>query len=1088
MKHLTKISKSHGFLFSLLVFCAAVVAQPTVKSDTLKAGSIAGLSFRSIGPAYCSGRIADFAVNPNNPFEYYVGVASGHVWKTSNAGTTWKAVFENEGSYSIGPVVIDPNNSNVVWVGSGEYNSQRSVGYGDGVYKSEDGGQSWKNMGLKKSEHIGRILIDPRNSEVVYVAAQGPLWGPGGDRGLYKTTDGGKTWKAILSLSENTGFNDIICDPRNPDVLYASAYQRRRHVFTLINGGPESAVYKSTDAGASWNKCQSGLPDGDMGRIGIAISPVNPDVLYAIVEAKEDKGGFFRSVNRGASWEKRDKLSTISAQYYNRIFCDPKDVDKVYSMDTYTKLTEDGGKTWRNLGNKHRHVDDHALWIDPRDTRHLLIGGDGGIYETFDMDNWDFKSNLPVTQYYRVSTDNDLPFYNVYGGTQDNSSMGGPSRTTSAAGITNDDWWVTHGGDGFETQVDPKDPNIVYAQAQHGDLARYDRQSGEEIGIQPQPPDGEAYRWNWDSPLLISPHSNTRLYFAANKLFRSDDGGNAWQVISPDLTRQLDRNKLPVMGKIQRPEAVAKNASTSFYGNIVALTESPKQENLLFVGTDDGLIQSTEDAGKSWRKYDEFPGIPDNTYVSCLFASHHNTGVVYAAFDNHKNADFKPYLLKSTDKGNSWQSISANLPARGSVNCIVEDPINPDLLFAGTEFGLFVTINGGWTWTAMKSGLPTIAIKDIEIQERENDLVVATFGRGFYILDDYSSLRMLTDAVFAKEATLFPVKTAYLFVEKGEKYGQGESFYGAKNPAVGVTFAYYLKDEIRAAKAIRQKAEKEAEKKGEKLEYPTPGQLSKEDKEEQAFLLFTITDSQGQVVRKLRAPAGTGIQRLNWDFRYPSVFPVGNRASATDNGVAGLLSMPGTYKVSMAKSVDGVITAFPGEEAFTTKVLFDHKLGQEERQQMLVFQTKVADLARAVSGSSRVLSQMTEKVKLMREALHMATTRNDALDARMKMLKTQLDSISLRMEGDPSLSKRNDNQPPAITDRVNNVIYGIYNTTSAPTQTMQKDYEIAGAAFGPVLAALKIIQETELKSLENELEKLGAPYTPGRLPDWEMKK
>ncbi|MEI6574953.1 MAG: glycosyl hydrolase [Bacteroidota bacterium] len=1057
------------------------------KIDTLKPEILSGLTFRSIGPAFCSGRIVDFAVNPKNPFEYYVAAAAGHVWKTSNAGTTWKPVFDKQGSYSIGPVVIDPGNTNIVWIGSGEFNSQRSVGYGDGIYKSEDGGQNWKNMGLKQSEHIGRILVDPRNSDVVYVAAQGPLWGPGGDRGLYKTTDGGKTWKAILSISENTGCNDIICDPRNPDVLYATSYQRRRHVYTLINGGPESAVYKSIDAGLSWNKINVGLPDGDMGRIGIAISPVNPDMLYAVVEAKEDKGGFFRSSDRGASWEKRGDLTTTSAQYYNRIFCDPKDENRVFSMDTYTKYTLDGGKTWKNLGNKHRHVDDHAFWIDPNDTRHLLIGGDGGVYETFDMDNWDFKANLPVTQFYKVATDNDLPFYNVYGGTQDNSSMGGPSRTTSSAGIVNDDWWVTHGGDGFETQVDPTDPNVVYAQAQYGDLARYDRKSGEEISIQPQPPAGEAYRWNWDSPLLISPHQHNRLYFAANKLFRSDDGGNYWQVISPDLTRQLDRNTLPVMGKIQRPEAVAKNASTSFFGNIVALSESPKQENLIYVGTDDGLIQITEDAGKNWRKVEKFTGVPEMTYVTYLFASNHDPNVVYASFDNHKNADFKPYLMKSTDKGDSWKSISANLPIRGSVNCIVEDPINPDLLFVGTEFGLFVSVNAGDTWTALKNGLPTIAVKDMEIQKRENDLVIATFGRGFYILDDYSALRKITKDVLDKEAQLFPVKDAYLFVQRGEKYGQGESYYGAKNPPVGVNFTYFLKDEIISAKSERQKMEKDAEKKGDKIDYPSMDQLKKEDLEEKAFLMFTITDAQGQVVRKLTAPASKGLQRLTWDFRYPSVFPASVSASVTENSGSGLLSMPGTYKVSMAKSVNGVITEFPGEESFATKILYDHQLTPTNRQQNAVFQEKVSDLARVVSGSSRELSAMKEKVKVMREAFHMTAEKTIAYDSKVKAILDRLDSLSNLMEGDPSLSKRNENQPPSITDRVNNVIYGIYNTTTTPTQTMQQDYVIAANAFGPVLASLKKFQDIDIKELETALEKLGAPYTPGRLPEWKMK-
>ena len=494
-------------------------------------------------------------------------------------------------------------------MGSGENNSQRSVGYGDGVYRSSDGGKNWENVGLKTSEHIAKIIVDPRDSKIIYAASQGPLWSAGGERGLYKSTDWGNTWKQILKISEHTGVTDIVIDPRNPDVIYAASYQRRRHVFTLINGGPESAIYKSTDGGENWDKLKSGLPSVDMGRIGLAISPVNPDYVYAIIEAANDKGGFFRSTNRGATWEKQNSMIARSPQYYMEIFCDPINVDKVYSLDTWTKVTTDGGKTFNRLGNKHRHVDDHALWINPNNTNHILIGGDGGIYETFDgAENWHFKNNLPVTQYYKVATDNSEPFYYVYGGTQDNNTHGGPSRTVKANGIMNSDWFVTLGGDGFETQIDPLDPNTVYSQYQYGGLVRYDRKSGERISIIPVEGKGEeAYRFNWDSPLLISPHKNTRLYFCANKVFKSEDRGNSWEIISTDLTRQLDRNKIPVMGKIWSVDAVSKNASTSQYGNIVAFTESHVKEGLLYAGTDDGLIQVSKDGGKSWKKYQSFP-------------------------------------------------------------------------------------------------------------------------------------------------------------------------------------------------------------------------------------------------------------------------------------------------------------------------------------------------------------------------------------------------------------------------------------------------------------------------------------------------
>jgi len=824
---------------------AAKKKKPDGKKDLMTSSTFSGLKFRCIGPAFSSGRIADFAVNPHNPSEYYVAVASGNIWKTTNNGTTWKPVFEKYDAYSIGCLAIDPNNPHVVWAGTGENNSQRALGYGNGVYKTEDGGKSWKNIGLKSSRQIGKILIDPRNSDVVYVAAEGSVWGPGGDRGLYKTTDGGKTWQAIKTISENTGASDMVMDPRDPDVLYVSFHQRRRHVFTKIDGGPESAIYKTTDGGKTWKKLTSGLPGGDVGAIGLAISPVNPDVVYAIIEAAGTSGGFFRSIDRGASWQKMSSHVANSPQYYNEIFCDPKEVDKVYSVETITQVTEDGGKTWHALGNSERHVDDHALWIDPDDTRHILIGGDGGIYETFDNGkNWLFKCNLPVTQFYRVAVDNSKPFYYVYGGTQDNNSMGGPSRTVCRQGILNSDWFVTNGGDGFWSAIDPVDPNIVYAESQYGGMVRYDRKSGESISIKPQPRKGEyTYRWNWNTPLLISPHSHTRIYTAANKVFRSDDRGNSWQVISGDLTRQIDRNKLPVMGRVWSVDAVAKNVSTSLYGTIVSLDESPLQEDLLYIGTDDGLIQVTEDAGKNWRKIEKFPGIPEMTYVSDILASKHDKDVVYAAFDNRKRDDFKPYLLKSTDRGKSWTSIASNLPKNGTVHTIQQDHVNPNLLFVGTEFGFFFSIDEGKKWVQLKSGIPTIAVRDIAIQQRENDLVLATFGRGFYILDDYTPLRVLKPQMLQKQAVIFPIKDALMFVPTRGKYGQGATYFAAPNPPVGATFTYYLKETPKTLKQKRKEKERKLWKENKPIPYPSWDELRAEDNEEKPYLLFTIFDS-----------------------------------------------------------------------------------------------------------------------------------------------------------------------------------------------------------------------------------------------------
>lgn len=1049
----------------------------------LNSGTFSSLKFRSIGPAFSSGRISDFAVNPDNTDQYYVAVASGHVWKTVNNGTTWDPVFDSYGAYSTADVEIDPNNPYAVWVGTGEYNSQRSVGYGDGVYKSEDGGKSFTNMGLKNSEHIGRIIIDPRNSHV-YVAAQGPLWGPGGDRGLYKTLDGGKTWDKIHDVSPNTGITDIVMDPRNPDVLYCASYQRRRHVFTLINGGPESAIYKSTDAGKTWNKLTSGLPSGDVGRIGLAISPVNPDIIYAIIEAQGETGGFFRSTDRGASWARMNNYKTESAQYYNRIFCDPVNPNKVYSVETVTKFTLDGGKTWSSLGNDKRHVDDHAMWINPKNPDHFLIGGDGGIYETRDgAKRWRHFGNLPIIQFYRVFADNAEPFYYVYGGTQDNNSMGGPSRTTNSMGINNEDWFVTNGGDGFESAVDPTNPNIVYAQAQYGYIVRYDKLSGEAIYIQPQPPSGEAYRWNWNSPLIISPHSPTRLYFAANKLFRSDDRGNSWKVISPDLTQQIDRNQIPVMGIIQSPEAVAKNASTSLFGNIVSLTESTKKEGLIYVGTDDGLIQVTENGGETWTKYNKFPGVPDTSYISCLAASQFDENVVYATFDAKKNNNLKPFVLKSSDKGKSWQNITGNLPERGTVYHIIQDHIKSELLFAGTEFGIFFTYNEGKSWIQLKGGLPTVCVPDIDIQKRENDLVIATFGRSFYVLDDYSPLRLVTDELINTKSLLFPVKDGLMFLNSDGKYGQGHNYYMAANPSIGATFTYYLKEVPKTKKQIRQEAEKEARKKKEAIRYPTLEELIAEDNEITASLLFTITDNMGNIIRKIKTNPSSGINRLTWNFRYPSFNPADGEGDYSDGG-SGIPVLPGTYKVSMSMIHNGVEKPLGEPQTFICKRLTNTVLPDPNPAATKDFYARVASLSNAVSGVNILSEDVGKKLKAFKEALHRTNANTLELQNKVIELEKQNKQIQIALNGDEAIAKRNENQPPSISERIGNVVWTHWGSSAAPTETMKTNYDIAANEFEPILNKIRKMVEVDIKDLERQLDQLNSPYTPGRIPNW----
>ena len=1067
------------------------------KKGGMTADTFSGLKFRLIGPAVASGRVMSIAVNPRKTDEYYVGVASGGVWKTVNDGTTWTPVFDGEGSYSIGWVALDPNDSSVVWVGAGESNSQRSVGYGDGIYRSDDGGKNWKNLGLKKSEHIGRVVIDPRDSKVVYVAAEGPLWGPGGDRGLYKTTDGGKNWKAVLTISENTGVGDVAIDPSNPDIVYASAYQRRRHVFTLIDGGPESAIYKSTDAGATWNKVSSGLPTVDLGRIGLAVSPADPNVVYASVEAADGKGGIFRSSDKGATWEKRNEFDQ-GAMYYARIFPDPKNVDRIFVMNVELRESLDGGKTLHKVGEVNHHGDNHAMWIDPEDTKHWLLGSDGGMYETWDdAKTWEFKANLPTVQFYDVAVDNAVPFYHVCGGTQDNFSWCGPSRTRNLNGIVNSDWYVTTGGDGFRSQVDPEDANTVYSESQYGVLVRYDKPTGQELLLQPQEGKGEPpLRWNWDSPIIISPHSHTRLYFAANKLFRSDDRGDTWKAISGDLTRQIDRNKLPVMGKVWGPDAVAKNQSTSFYGNIVALAESPKKEGLLYVGTDDGLIQVTSDGGANWTKYEKFQGVPDTTYVSRLAASNQDANVAYAAFDNHKNEDFKPYLLKSSDQGKTWTSIAGDLPENGPVLAFAEDPVNANLLFAGTEFGAYFTIDGGQHWVRLKGGLPTIAVRDMVIQARESDLVIATFGRGFYVLDDITPLRQMKADSTEQAAATYPVKGALLYVERhplgGPKKGfQGDAYYAADNPPYGAVFTAYLKEKIKTKKERRQDAEKEAAKKNQALPYPTHDELRAEADEAKPEVYFVVYDESGAAIRRVEGTTDAGFQRVAWDLRYPAARVVKHSNEEEDffpdAADQGPLVLAGNYSMRMFEKVDGAVKEVGGPQSFKVTTESAASMSAADRTAQEEFLRKVTRLYRAVYGATHTAEDVESRLKEIREALRETPAVEKQLGAVADSLEQRDREILRALRGDVEIAKRSEPVPSSINDRVNSIMEGERFSLAKPTQSNVDSYNIGAAEFTDALAKLRTLAEVDLVKLERDMEAAGAPWTPGRVPEWSER-
>lgn len=1090
-------SPTRGVLAATLVIIAVLACPDPVRAqqDPPEAGkAFAGLEVRDIGPAVTSGRISDFAMHPDGWHVFYAAVASGGVWKTENGGITWTPIFEDQGSYAVGTIELDPNNPDTVWVGTGEDNAQRSVGFGDGVYRSLDGGRSWQNMGLKDSGHIGSIEIDPRDSNVIYVAAHGPLWSDGGDRGVYKTVDGGTTWKRVLEIDPHTGVNEVLMHPDNPDLLLAASWQRRRHVWTLINGGPGSGMHRSTDGGKTWTEITAGLPSEDMGRIGIVYSPARPDTVYAIIETEGEGRGFYRSTDFGVSWEKRSSYVSGSPQYYNELIADPVDPDRVYSMDTFLQVSEDGGKTFNRVGVEHKHVDEHALWIDPANTDHLITGNDGGIYESWDRGaNWRHVRNLPITQFYRATPDNDAPFYNVYGGTQDNSSLGAPSRTTNNYGIANHDWVITLGGDGFKTQIDPTNPDIVYSQLQYGMLARFDRTSYERVLVTPMPGANEDdYKWNWNSAFIISPHDPKRLYYAAEKIFRSDDGGTSWRAFSPDLTRQLDRNTLDVMGRIWSVDAVAKNDSTSMYGSIISLAESPLQEGLIYAGTDDGLIQVSENDGADWRRSERFGDVPEMTYVSDVAASLHDADTVFATFDNHKRGDFKPYVMKSTDRGRRWTSIAGDLPGRGFVHTIVQDHVDPNLLFVGTEFGVWFSQNGGENWHELTGNMPTIAVRDLEIQRRENDLVIATFGRGIRILDDYRALRTPAAELAKSEATLFPIRDPWLYVEDdvwvyGSKGSQGVTYFTADNPPFGAVFSYYLRDGYKSLRDVRLEAEKKRREAGDDNPYPSWDRLRDEAREDSPAVIFEITDADGGVVRRIEGAMAQGLHRVAWDLRGPAPDPVdlsppGFRAP-WESAPSGPLVAPGEYRVQVFKRVRGKLGALTEPVAFTVRELDRGQFRPDSLEVHAETMQAASDLIRAVQGAGRALAELNSRVDHLKVALADTPQASTAQRQRLDVIESRLDDLAVVLNGDPVKAAANEPRPMSLSGRVGNFQWAQWNALAAVTDNQKQSLDIAREQFAEVRQGLEQA-ERDLGALEAELAG-DAPWTPGRIPELE---
>ncbi len=1069
---------------------AAALALPAAARAAEPPKALGLLAPRSIGPAVTSGRVNAIVVHPDDPTIWVIAAASGGVWKTTDNGTTFAPIFEREASYSIGAIAIDPKRPEILWVGTGEYNAQRSVGWGDGVYKSEDGGRSWRNVGLKASEHIGRIVVDPRRPDTVWVAAQGPLWGPGGDRGLFRTDDGGKSWRKVLEISENTGVTDVVLDPRDPDTVYAASWQRRRHVFTYVGGGPESALHRSTDGGATWTRLRGELPGGDLGRIGLAVSPADPTFLYATVEATGGAGGTFRSTDRGATWERRSEF-TAQGMYYGQVICDPKDRERIYLMHVTTMVSTDGGKTVEPLGERNKHVDNHALWIDPADPRHLIAGCDGGIYVSHDRGaRWVFASNLPIAQFYRIAVDDARPFYTVYGGTQDNNSLGGPSRSRSSRGVGSSEWFVVQGGDGFHQAVEPGNPDIVYTEYQDGGLARFHRSTGHRVAIQPLPGKGEEpYRFYWDSPLLISPHKPTRIWFAGNKVFRSDDRGDSWQVASPDLTRRIDRNRLPVMNVPQRLDTLARGQSTSFYGNVVSLDESPKREGLLYAGTDDGLVHVSEDNARTWRRIASIPGVPEGTYVGRIVASRHAEGTVYALFDNHKNADFKPYAMVSRDRGATWTSIAGDLPAGGPALSLAEDPVDPALLWIGTEYGLYATVDGGKAWHRVP-GLPTIPVRDLKWQVREDDLVVGTFGRGIWIVDDPGLLR--GEAAWRDQpGALLPVGDVVRRINHDGRTGsEGETPWLAANPSDDAVFVAWVKDVPKSLRRQREDAAAEKRRKGEDPGFPTADQLRAEAAEEPAQLVATITDAAGAGVRRISVPATAGLRRIPWDLRHAPTFLSGGGAPAArggrggrgGGGGVGMPALPGTYHVALSLRTGSTEVELAKPMAFRVRVEGEENLSDSDKGRLAGLRRRAAQSLRTLGTVQEWLDTVSTRLSALRTAVDDSPSGTAALRKEVAEAAETLRVLDVAVRGDDIAAQLVEPSPWTPVRRIQDAAYAVISGPGFPTRTRLDSLAVADAELADVLPKLRALLMETVPALERKADAAGVMATPGRLP------
>lgn len=1039
------MSKRKSILFILSGLVLLFSAMISLAGQDNYASLLEVLKFRNIGPAIMGGRTVDFAVVENNTSIIYAAVGPSGVWKSENNGITWAPVFDREGSVSVGTVAVSQSHPDIVWVGSGEATARNSVGIGDGAYKSEDGGRTWTNMGLKNTRHIAKIIIDRTNPDIVYVGALGHEWGPNEERGLFRTIDGGKTWEKVLYVDENTGIADLASDPSNNKILYAAMWDFRRKAYHFRSGGKGSAIYKTTDGGGTWKKIDNGLPQGEYGRIGLDVCFSNPNVVYAVVEHKNS--GVFRSDDKGETWvrmcnsQTHDRIN-FRPFYYSKITVDPNNDLVVYVYSGSSYVSRDGGKTFSTI-SRGTHPDHHAMWVNPNNSLHLLDGNDGGIDISFDGgQTWRGVRAEVWSEVYQVGYDMRTPYY-AYVGLQDNGSWGSPINSLDSNGIMNFHWYPIGGGDGFYIQIDPEDYSTIYRNAHMGGISRFDVKTGDSQDIKPVAKlDEEPFRFNWNAPILLSPHNRNVVYFGGNFLFKTTDRGQSWEKISPDLSSD-DPEKQKDSGGV-----TADNTGAEIHCTIYTISESPLKEGVIWIGTDDGLVQLTTDGGKTWTNVTgNIKGLPPEGWVTRVEASHFDEGTAYATYDRHRVDDYKPYVYKTTNFGKTWMSLSADLPSVGYLHVVREDLENKNLLYVGSEFGLFLSFDGGEKWMAYKNDFPTVAVRDIQIHPRERDLLVGTHGRGLWILDDIRPLEQMTAEVLESPLALFDIRPATLYSLKSSSMYSGPHEYSAPNPPFGAGINYYLREKPKAGDVFR----------------------------------LSVMNSEGQEVSSLRATKNKGINRIYWNLRErrpdEAVSPVTQGGRGSGRGFSGgPFVLPGDYKVVLQLNDKKI------EKTLSVKAYDKHSFTLEERKLNRKFVEEIGSLVNQGTVLISSTTALMEQLQNLERRVKAENVTHPGLKKMLNDLKSKVDHIreaySYSVEGATGYRR-----PVVVAlrggtlpEQISRLRGSISRYQGSPTQTQIVQFNDIKSKVTPLLEMVDEIQKIDIPKLNVLLNEIKFPF------------